>query len=281
MTARKVAIITGVVGTFIILMGVVAYEVVLPEIIAKRYIAELHSSAQRLRTDFENLSGGTDTPLLNNPGVPIEERKFGAEMLKKTLSDSKNHLAELQIKTQSLHTLPYSGYTSTYGQAVALQERSERVILQATDVLNEFSSTITFLESYTSTIDATQAAIDQFNQTTDLSVLTSQSATQRQIASQIRQDADTLQNTATPKDFEAVKIATIRTLQQAADGFDELAGGLELGAEAQIDQAALKIETAGQQLASTDSSSYIGIADQSRSIRSVHELNEKLDLILP
>ena len=281
MAVRKVAIITGVVGLLAIIMAIITYEIILPEAIGKRYITELYSSAERLRTDFENLSGGTDTPLLKNPSAPIDERKSGTVMLKKTIADSQKHLVDLQKKAQALQTLPYSGYTSTYMQALALKVRSERAALQAEDTLNEFSAIITFLDSYTSTIDTTKIAIDRFNQTTDLTQLAGQGEAQRQTAEQIRQDVAKIQQLTSPEEFEPVKSATMQTLLQAADGFDELANGLDLGAEVLIDQAAQKIESAGLQLETNDTSSYIGVTNQSRSIRSVYELNEKLDLILP
>ena len=281
MAVRKVAIITGVVGLLAIIMAIITYEIILPEAIGKRYITELYSSAKQLRTDFENLSGGTDTPLLKNPSAPIDERKSGTIMLKKTIADSKKHLVDLQKKAQALQTLPYSGYTSTYMQALALKVRSERAALQAEDTLNEFSAIITFLDSYTSTIDTTKIAIDRFNQTTDLTQLAGQGEAQRQTAEQIRQDVAKIQQLTSPEEFEPVKSATMQTLLQAADGFDELANGLDLGAEVLIDQAAQKIESAGLQLETNDTSSYIGVTNQSRSIRSVYELNEKLDLILP
>ena len=131
MAVRKVAIITGVVGLLAIIMAIITYEIILPETMGKRYITELYSSAERLRTDFENLSGGTDTPLLKNPSAPIDERKSGTVMLKKTIADSQKHLVDLQKKAQALQTLPYSGYTSTYMEALALKVRSERAALLA------------------------------------------------------------------------------------------------------------------------------------------------------
>lgn len=281
MTMKKVLLLITAIMMFIIVLGAIFYEIVLPEMIGKQYISNLYASAQKVRNDFETLAGRTDTPLLNNPTGPIENRNVGTKMLKQSIADSRRDLEQLRQASAALQPLPYSGYTSTYGQAVALKERSERAIVQATDTLNDFDKTLKFLETYTITLDNTKAAIDTFNKTTDLNTLIGQSAAMRETAATIQKDTDDLKNNTTPNDFTAVKTAAIQTLSQASAGFNQLADALDTGSEIQIDQAAKTIEAAGLQLATKDRSSYVDVVFQSRSVHAIFELNEKLDLILP
>lgn len=281
MAKKKVFVVSSIIIACLIAAAVVAYEIIMPEIIARRYISNLESSAQQLRTSFEELAGSTDTPILNDPAAPADERKAGVKHLQRVIGESRENLADLVDASATLQPLPYSGYFGTYPKALVLRERASHIRIQTDSALRDLDGLRAYLETYATATGESTKIIDTFNQTTDLNTLLGRSQEVRESARQLRAHKTTLASAQAPSDLTKLKDSTINSLEKVAVGFDHLAQAVSVADDAAINAAAKEIEAAGAQLETIRQESYIAAIQQSRTIRSIHELNEKLDLILP
>ncbi|HET8884225.1 MAG TPA: hypothetical protein VFM68_02020 [Candidatus Saccharimonadales bacterium] len=278
---KKILLIILAVCLFVALSAGVYYEVVYTDKVANRYVTDLRDSAENLREVFGELENSTDTPLLYDAGASAEARQASGKKLNQSIADSRQALTQFQSVSTELSPIAYAGYTPTYSQAVILQERSQDIVTQTTDTLNRFETAITFLQTYGITLNSSMEKIEQFNQVSNLDTLADETDALRATATRIKTTTDILKQTDITPDLTTTQSLTVHMLTEAADGFDDLARGLDAADDKAVDEAARKIEKAGKQLDATWQKTYTDTTPNLRVLQNVHELNEKLDLVLP
>lgn len=278
---KKISVVTLIIGIIALLSTAITYGIVLPEMAAKQYISDLRTSATDLRKTFEHLAGSTDTPLLNNLGATPIERQAGTDHLKKAIDDSRAKLTRFASTSKTLQMPDYPYYAPSYAEATTYQQRAQNIVVQTTESLNQFEAAVAFLEIYTNALSQSSATIDSFNQTDDLNTLIGQSNRIAQSGALIQTNTKRLEKTSAPTDLVPLKTSTLPIFNQASTGFTELAHGLIIMTDEPIYRAASKIEAAGMQIDDIDHGKYATTIEQSRTLQNVHDLNEKLDPILP
>lgn len=265
----------------ITLLALFAYGVILPEYNASRYVNRVHQAANRLRTDYQRLEQSTEQTLINDPDISSDNLVEEVESLRNLLRENRINLAHFTTATKDYDRLPYTGFTNQAKEAVILQSKAAAFAEQSDEAFTQYGQLIDFIKRYGMTAKMIEEYTQEFNSTSDLNVLAGQHDQLYIIAAQIRTNAQQLDTAETPHEAMAFKSASVKSFQQLANGFETVALGLQIPADDIIYDGARKIEATDQEIAVTNQAIYEKDILSSRTIKSIQELREKLDLIMP
>ncbi len=263
-----------------VLVWAAAYELAAPAVVAGRYINRVQASARSLESSYKDLESSTDFALINEPDAPPAAQAADAARIKRLVRQSRKDLASFKQTRESLRILPYTRYSPAYGRAFILKERSGWIVNQTDEALSNYLALASYLQAYYQTRNAISAELAKFNEVTDLNVYAGRSKDARAVAARIRGSIRQLPEHAPLSDLDHLHQASLRAFNQAAGGFDSLAHGVNPVVYARIDAAALQLEQATKDIEALSATSYGKSIRQSRAVKDITDLKEKLDLIL-
>jgi hypothetical protein len=267
--------------TLFILIGLVVYFVILPEFIAQQYINRVHQAASTLRAGYIKLEESTGRAFVNDPTDHTLPLTSEVESLHELLRENRIGLVHFSAAATDYHPLPYTGFTEKAGTVPIVRDKAAAFVEQSNETFEQYDELIGFIKQYNMTANTIGAYTDEFNASLDLNVYAGQSARMTAIAEQIRAETRSFDATITPHEALAFKQASVQSFNQLADGFDVVALGLLIPADEVIYRGAGQIEAADQVISGANQEIYIKDVISSRTIKSVQELREKLELILP
>ena len=276
---KKLKFLLGVV--IIILLALITYFAALPEYIANQYINQVREKGNMLYSGYNKLENSTDNTLVIDPsegGMPISNE---VESLHNLLRENRINLNQFTAVVSEYNPLPYTGFTARATGARALHYKATAFIEQSEETLAKYDELIVFIKRYDATAKVVSQHTEEFNATTDLNVYAGQADRMFSIAEQIRQEIKLFEAIKAPHETDAFKTASVQSFNKIADGFDTVGRGLEIPADETIYEGARQIEEADQTISSLNQEIYSREILSSRTIKSVKELREKLDLIMP
>lgn len=280
MTHKNESILATTIGISVALLGLVTYTYVIPEIMSHRYSSRVHGVAAELSVEYKKLYESTELSLLSDPSTSIEAKINDAVAIGELIKESRASIAKLDKSSRNIVSLPYSIETSGYKKALVLQDRVRLFVQQSTVALNDYEKIITSVLVYNLSVSNTKSYIDDLNKVTDFNLYAGRSGEVRAIAQAINGQADKFNQQELAQELVPARATSIETFRRAANGFESLAYGLDIAVDDLIYAAVREIEASGRQLESTENVDYVKAVKVSRPIKSVQELDEKLDFIL-
>ena len=277
--SKKLKLLFGT--TLFTLIGLVVYFVILPEFIAQQYINRVHQAASTLRAGYIKLEESTGRAFVNDPTDHTLPLTSEVESLHELLRENRIGLVHFNAAATDYHPLPYTGFTNKAASVPVVRDKAAAFVEQSNETFEQYDELIGFIKQYNMTANTIGAYTDEFNASLDLNIYAGQSARMTTIAEQIRAETRSFDATTTPHEAVAFKQASVQSFNQLADGFDVVALGLLIPADEVIYRGAGQIETADKVITGANQEIYIKDVISSRTIKSVQELREKLELILP
>jgi hypothetical protein len=265
----------------ITIAALVEYFVILPESMATRYIERVHQSGNSLREGYFKLEETTGQALIDDPAVTSVSVVPQIEVLLNSLREDRVMLSRFAAEANDYHPLPYTGWTTQARAANALQNRSATFTAQIKDAFVKYEDLILFIKRYDATSSIIEQHVEAFNATLDLNVYAGRADEVYAISEQIHAAIKTFDTDATPYEAREFKTASVQAFTQIADGFDTVALGLQIPADDVIYGGAQQIDAVDQTINGPNQEIYRRDILSSRTIKSIQEIREKLDLILP
>lgn len=262
-----------------IVVFVIAYMAIVPVVISHAYTEDVHQKARPLEASFKTLGKSTELPLITAQDASETIKNDNVTSVLRLITDSRKQLTELERVSSTLTPMPYSDVLGQYNDAEVLREHTQRLIGQSESVLDEYGTLVTYLKTFHTAVSHVASELRSFNETVDINIYSGQSDVMRQIADAIRADASLLSRSNPPGDAEGLNGLAVAAFEKAATGFDDLAYGLAVPADAPIDEAARKIESATAELERVTGEVYDGSVGKSRTLKNVSDLSDKLDLL--
>lgn len=256
------------------------YVAVLPAVVSSQYTGRVGAVVGALESDFLAIRKSTELPLIANPSAPEAVKRSNARYISRLVSRGQQRIGLLKAANKSFEPPPYSGVLWQYRDAEVLHGHTERLIAQSEAALKEYLALVSYLEAFNEAADSVVSELDEFNAVVDINTYGGQSEELQQIAKEMRADAALLSELSYPNGAEALNAAAVVAFNEAADGFEDLAAGLTISADDPIYTAAHRIEDATLAIDTISSTMYGSSLGQSRVIKDVQDLNEKLELAL-
>ncbi|HEV7952057.1 MAG TPA: hypothetical protein VGO98_01650 [Candidatus Saccharimonadales bacterium] len=257
------------------------YIVALPELIASQYNTRVRTAANSLRENYVELEESTEQALINDPTATSSDQIQAVEQLRGLLRENRISLERFSSVANDYQPLPYTGYTIQTSTAHALQAKSLAFIEQSNGAFAKYSELIDFIKNYDATAKTVAQYVTDFNATPDLNIYEGQANLMYGIADSIRADVRTFDIAKTPHEARGFKTASVQAFTQVADGFEGVGLGLQIPADDVIYGNARQIEAVDQIISGPNQTLYERDVLSSRTIKSIQDLREKLDLILP
>jgi hypothetical protein len=264
----------------ITLLAIATYVIVLPEYIAGQYINRVHQSASSLQTGYIQLEKSTERAFINDPTIETTNLTREVESLRNLVRENRINLTRFTSMADSYEPLPYTGFTNQAKAAVILQDKAVVFAEQSDEAFTQYSELVDFIKRYDTTAKLIEEYTDEFNSTADLNLYAGQYDRMLFIAERIRSDAKSLETAPTPHEAAAFKTASVQSFQEIANGFDTVALGLQIPADAVIYSGANRIEAVDQMINEPNQIIYARDVLSSRTIKSIQELREKLEIVL-
>lgn len=274
--------ITALLGlSLFIILTAIAYTVVIPEYNAAQYIDRVRQAAQAMQPSYLRLAKSTSQELISDPTDQAPTIAQEVESLRTLLQENRINLEKFTLIAQDYSQMPYTGFTPQAKNAATLQRRAVSFADQSNDAFVKYSALVDFIRRYDATENTIMQYVNEFNATADLNSYAGQYDRIYAVAQQIRDNTQSLDATSTPHEATAFKIASVQSFHQLADGFDVVATGLKIPADDVIYSGAEQIDAVDRTLNGPNRTIYVRDILSSRTVKSIQELQEKLDLILP
>lgn len=265
--------------TLSILTLAIVYFIVLPEHTAAQYISRVKNAAESLEPGYFRLEESTGRTLISDPTTQSVDVTHEVESLRDLLRENRVGLAHFMAIAKDHEPLPYTGFTDTARSAIVLQNKAVAFAEQSDQAFTQYSNLVDFIKHYDTTAKAVGQYTEEFNATPDLNVYAGQQDRFYAIGEQIRTIAQTFESTPTPHEAATFKAASVQSFQQLANGFDAVGLGLQIPADDAIYGGAREIEAADRMINEVNQVIYARDILSSRTIKSVQELREKIELI--
>jgi hypothetical protein len=262
-----------------IIVGLLIYEIFIPELVALQHQDRVARTIRSTESTFRSLGDSTYLSILDNPSEPFSKKQADIAKIKSLLVKAKSDIETLRNETRQLDTLPYSGYTDNYNRARIQKDTAEATTKQVESALREYSDLIVFLESYNAIENKFSETLNGFNAIGDVNTLAGKGDEIRTIAKAIHDDAVQLEKVSAPHDFMRLRSTTVDVMKSTAAAYDELARGLDSAVDSTIYDAVTQIEASSLKLDSDILKLYSDIVQQSRTIKDIRDLLEKLDAL--
>lgn len=260
----------------VVALLIVAYAAVIPTVVAKHYLARIDNQEAVVKTKFKKVASGPSANIFENPDIQLSERQKQLDQAIKDVQDARNSLVELG-RSSDLAVLPGNGFAGDYHKAVVRQERVANIILQSSQVLDQYAEILQYLSVYTKFQIKLDGYLDKVNQVSNFNPLIGRGSSMAGIADLIRSDQKLLNALEVPSDFAPLQKGASTTFSNAAAGFDKLAHGLNNGVDSQIYRAVANLESVTIKNQVNDKNLLVNLASDSTTLRQVVELKEKVE----
>lgn len=274
-----VGVVILVIVSVLAITAVGYYELFFPDTNAGQYEDRVQQAANSLQKRLQTLENTTTLSIIDDPTAPSAMKQANVRVIKAAIHDVQTDITKLREASQGLHKSPYTGFTNQYKKAEALQQKTQESITQIQDALREYTQLVTFLEFYMNVQDYLKKEIDDFNKETDLNIYAGRGGAVRAIAAKIRQDAAALEKQPIPRELTNFRSTLLALHLRAATAFDNFANGLNAASDFLIYNAAPEIEAVGRELDNTIQTTYETSIQESRVIKDIREISEKLEPI--
>ncbi len=255
------------------------YAVLMPAVFSRQYRDRVRVASRSLESSFRALDESTELPVIVDPGAPEATKKDNVEHISKLVSVNRQKLTSLKTANNSLAPLPYSNVLGQYRDTQIIHDHTRSFIGQSEDALDDYLVLVEYLKTFGIAVERVTSELNSFNMVNDINVYSGQSNEMQLIASRIRAAATLLDNPAVHSEMRDMNIAAIAAFNDAANGFDDLAYGLAVPADDLIYDAARRIEDSTSKIEKITGTTYDDSLDQSRTIRNIQDLREKLELV--
>jgi hypothetical protein len=265
-------------GLFLLSL-VVGYGYALPTVIGRSYLHNLYGQVPTIGATLTRVADTGNMALFNDPDLSLTDRLSQAAAIKATLDSARDTLSDFKAHIDELPQLPATGWLTDYLTATVKRRDAERLVLQSREVFDEYEALLTFVSNYTAlqrNLDDRVAMVEGLN---DVESLAGRGAAMTAIAAQIRDDADVLKGMAAPPDLRQLQQEALKTFDQAARGFDDLAAGLNDAIGSEIVNAANEVVAASQKNKNDDKDLLVTLANTSPIFARLFELPEKTDYV--
>lgn len=264
---------------FVVIVAVIG-GLVLSYVEAGHYNEKIRHATSELNTQFKLLEKSTERSLLDDPDTPITTVQKDTTTIKSIIEKSHQAIDELDTTSTTLELPIHIGVNDETRRAPVLQQESQALVTQTKNALDKYEKILVFLEDYTTHWHAVQAHLNTFNAQTDLNIYAGRGNDLRAVADDIRRQARELQAANTPHEFRELVGKSIAAMNKSAEGFDNLARGIDLAVDSVIYSSATTIEEASRELETINQTSYGPAIQGSRIVKEIGELTEKLDPLL-
>lgn len=264
----------------VLVLIAVVYFVLVPLYITRQYTLAVHAAVDPIKGSYKELMKSTELPIVANQDTSDDVKRENIQSIVQLIEATKGQLDDLKEASDRLTMLPYSDALGQYRDAQLLKNHTKSFIGQSEEVVSGYRELILYLEAYQKAMKVGETELHRFNQVVDLNIYSGQAEEVAVVAATIRAEAASLSKVAHPAEMESVHDATIAALNEAANGFDDLAAGLRIPADGPIYSAAGRLENATKQLEGIRWTSFENSVRASRAMKNLGDLEDKLNLVL-
>ncbi len=196
-----------------------------------------------------------------------------------TITATQEQLIEIEKAAEGMHVWRYSDIFGQYTEVRRLQQQAKSFVGQSREAIDRYQALVVYLAVFRETVDTGMAELDAFNAVVDLNTYSGQADAVRETAGKLRAEAARLSGAKYPDSMAVINQAAVEALEEAADGFSDLADGLSVPADDPIYTAARRIENATVELEEVRSMMHSDSFYQSRAIKNIYDLDDKFDLL--
>lgn len=263
----------------LLVAGIVVYEIIMPELTADAYRADVHRAAAKITPSFKKVEDSVSRPLLSDSSAPLAQKQADHAVVMVATKEVQADLHKLEETSKKLEASPLAGLTPQYQKALIAKQQLSDIHLQANAAINEYTQTANFLLAYAALQDTLEKKLAAFNATQDINTYNNRTAELRSTASDIRRDITTFNKQAAPSDLDELQQQLSATGERIATGFDMLAASINTGVDATIYQAVSALEKLDSELSDTLPEAYSHELENSRALKEIDSLTEKLDVL--
>lgn len=276
MAWRKWGISLAIIGGIITTGFLAWYEIILPTQAAASHQQSVDEALVGLQAAYHSLEESTTLSLLDDPTASADQIESDLHSITQLITITRSRLHDLETSSEPAQ-LRYSGATPSYLRSQTVALRTTQIVEQSHETLRDYTDLVAFLYAYQYTLRPTRTHLDTFNAASDLNIYAGRGTDVRLVAAEIRADMQRLTSLSTPHELMGLKADTLLALEAAATGFDAFAYGLDIAIDDQIYAAAGELERADIQLSAVQGNTYTTTVAQTRTIKDVQTLREKLD----
>lgn len=151
-------------------LGLISYLVVVPTVIAKRYLSESDRELTAVTNSLNEVAASVQVPLFNDPDITLQERQKQLDEASDKTNEARRQLSNFE-QSSKLLSLPGSGITGGYRAAVVRQEQSQGIVSQSRQVMDEYADLLSYLKSYTDLQTKLDSSLNNFNSIQDFDAL--------------------------------------------------------------------------------------------------------------
>jgi hypothetical protein len=258
-------------------VALAAYEIIIPNRVASRYLQRLETSGDQLKVSFKAVDKTANLNVFNNPDTANQTNLQDLAVVNRQIADCQRQLAAFDKAADDLKHPSLTTSIGTMRKAEVQRAHAHTIVAQSKDVLKQYQQLADYLTTYYGYDKTFEAYTSAANAVSDLSTLAPQTAELSARAEQLHQISVALSSKPAPESYEPLPAAAAPMYQQAADGFTELAGGLSSGSDDRTNNGIALIEAA----ASTHDSSVAGLPDnlaqKAYIFQQIDELPDKIE----
>lgn len=219
-------------------------QIFLPNHYASNYEARMIVASNKMQDCAADLSDTAKQPLFSAPDVSLEQKHESIDLIQSTVKRCNDSLQEFNRQAQSLQQLKFSGYTPHYRSSQTVKSHGLDIAGQSSDVLNQYLQLASFLGAYLDQLTPFVEYTAALNEMSDTNQLYNQVDELASRGNEIHQRAAALRKLKPVHGFENIIQPTALMLDEAANGFDNLAIGYQTRNDAIINVGFEDIEKA-------------------------------------
>jgi hypothetical protein len=204
----------------------------------------MSQSASQIQNCFNQLADTSKLKLFEAPDVTLDQKRQSTATIETVARKCANNLQQYNTQAQQLQSLYLSGYTSHYRSAHVIKEHALDIAGQSNDALAQYQQLASFLDDYFKQLTPFVAYTDDLSNLVDTNVLYGSIKQLNSQGNDLHARATAIRNLKPATGFEGIIQPTALMLDNAADGFDNLALGYSLGSDPIITNGFHSIEKA-------------------------------------
>jgi hypothetical protein len=258
------------------LVMLVIYAAVIPTVLANQYVSRLDPRTEGVKADLKRVATGNGTAIFANPDVSLVRRQELIAQTQRNIESAKKSLSDLKDEN-TLAMLPGSALVQDYHKAAVRQQRTDDVIRQSDQVLNEYADLLRYIAAYTNFQQDLDSKLNTLNKVNDFSKLTGQGGSIAKAGGALRADQQSMNRLSPPPDFEDLQTEAVATLTQAANGYSRLAAGLNHEVDSQTNSALTSLGKVTEKNQESDKQLLVRLGGNSSILQQLSELPEKVE----
>lgn len=258
------------------LLAAVLYFAAIPTILAVQYQGKFDDNISKTDQALQAVARTSQSAIFTDPSISLTERQEQLKDAADKILSAQASLIELEQINQ-LAQLPAANLGNSYRAASVRHKQTRDMTRQSWQVLEQYSRTIQYLQSYTGAQASLQNSLDALNRIRDFNPLKGDSHGMSGIASLMNDHGIILRTQSPPNRFKPLHENMLTNLDRAKDNFTKLSNGLSAGQDEAIYQAVGQLETLTTQTDLHDKVLLVSLADKAPTLRQVAELPEKIE----